>query len=174
MEVRHCSAGLVINLESGCNIAAGDTVKIGLTVVDPTSNFSFSVASTVNGTAVASNTVTINAIPPTVAASQVTVGGGAVYTISGLGTTPTGQPNGNPVVFDEPYGRWDEYSISQPGDDLGVCPVAPVGPTANNSIVWYASSNGSGYSVTYTPSGGSLTTDTVTSAVISSSAWWHR
>ena len=59
------AGGLVIILESNCSIAAGDTVKIGLTVNDPTANFYFIVSSTVNGTTVDSNTVTINSVPPT-------------------------------------------------------------------------------------------------------------
>ena len=60
------AGGLVIILHSNCSIAAGDTVKIGLTVNDPTANFYFIVSSTVNGTTVDSNTVTINSVPPTI------------------------------------------------------------------------------------------------------------
>ena len=162
--------GLVIVLDSNCNIAAGDTVKIGLTVNDPTSNFSFSVASTVNGSTVASNTVTINAIPPTIAASEVTVGGGALYTISGLGTTPAGSANGVPWTaanLTEPPTTGTTYSISQLVVTSELTGSATV-PSADNSIVWY--NGASGYSVTYTPSGESLTTGTVSSALISSSS----
>ncbi len=154
------SGALVVTLNSTCNIAAGDVVKIGLTVTDPTSNFSFSVASTVNGSAVASNTVTINAIPPTTSASPVTVGYGATYTIAGLGTNPTFPWNtANQTV---PAVTGTTYSISS----LVVTSVetATANPTTANSIGWYGSTNGAGYSVTYTPSGGTLTTATVVSA----------
>jgi hypothetical protein len=162
--------GLVIILDTSCNIAAGDTIKIGLTVNDPLSNFSFSVASTVNGSTVASNTVTINAIPPTIAASEVTVGGGALYTISGLGTTPAGSANGVPWTaanLTEPPTTGTTYSISQLVVTSELTGSATV-PSADNSIVWY--NGASGYSVTYTPSGESLTTGTVSSALISSSS----
>ena len=78
----------MIILDSNCNIAAGDTVKIGLTVTDPAANFYFIVSSTVNGTTVDSNTVTINSVPPTFAAASATFGYTTVYTIAGLGTAP--------------------------------------------------------------------------------------
>jgi hypothetical protein len=150
------SGALVITLNSTCNIAAGDVVKIGLTVLDPTSNFSFSVASTVNGSAVASNTVTINAIPPTTSASPVTVGYGATYTIAGLGTNPTypWSTGALTVTGSTPY------SITS----LVVTSVETGTPSTANSIGWYGSTNGAGYSVTYTPAGGTLTTATVASA----------
>ncbi len=157
------SSALVVTLNSSCNIAAGDTVKIGLTVTDPTSNFSFNVASTVDPTEVNSNVVTINAVPPTIAASPPTTGYGATYTIAGLGASPS-LP-------------WDSTTLTatnvvEPITSLVVVstPVgalAPV-PTTTNSTAWYASSNGAGYSVTYTPSGGAVTTDTVQSATTAS------
>ncbi len=154
------STPLVITLNSTCNIAAGDTVKIGLTVNDPSSNFSFSVASTVNGSTVASNTITINAIPPTTSASPVTVGYGATYTIAGVGTNPTTPWNSTTLVASVPTAA-TVYSITS----LVVTSVeTATAPNITNSIGWYASTNGSGYSVTYTPSGGSLTTASVVSA----------
>ena len=157
------SGALVVTLTSSCNIAAGDTIKIGLTVTDPTSNFSFSVASTVNGTEVNSNSVTINAVPPTIAASPLATGYGATYTIAGLGASPSLPWNSTTLTA---------TNVVEPITSLVVVstPVgalAPV-PTATNSTGWYASANGAGYSVTYTPSGGSLTTDTVQSATTAS------
>jgi hypothetical protein len=155
-------SGLVIILDSICNIAAGDTIKIDLTVTDPTSNFSFSVASAVNGTAVSSNSVTINAIPPTASASLVTVGSSATYTIAGIGTAPSVPWNYTALTAVANT----SYSITA----LVVESRVTVVPSTANSIGWYGSANGAGYSVTYTPSGGSLTTDTVQSATVSSSA----
>ena len=155
------SGALVITLNSTCNIAAGDIVKIGLTVTDPTSNFSFSVASTVNGSAVASNTVTINAIPPTTSASPVTVGYGATYTIAGLGTNPTFPWSTSALTVT----GTTPYSITS----LLVTSVeTATAPSTVNSIGWYGSTNGAGYAVTYTPPGGTLTTATVASATPSS------
>ena len=152
---------LIITLGSNCNIAAGDVIKIGLTAKDPSSNFSFSVASTVNGTSVASNTVTINSIPPTVSASPVTVGYGATYTIAGIGTSPSVPWNSTALTV---------TGVTESVTSLTVESTVTGTPTTANSIGWYGSSNGAGYSVTYTPSGGSLTTDTVQSATVSSSA----
>ena len=157
------SGALVVTLNSSCNIAAGDTIKIGLTVTDPTSNFAFSMASTVDGTEVNSNSVTINAVPPTIAASPLAPGYGATYTIAGLGASPSLPWNSTTLTA---------TNVVEPITSLVVVstPVgalAPV-PTAANSTVWEASSNGAGYSVTYTPSGGSVTTDTVQSATTAS------
>ncbi len=122
-------------------------MKIGLTVKDPTSNFSFSVASTVNGSAVASNTVTINAIPPTMSASPVTVGYGATYTIAGLGTNPTVPWNTSALTVT----GTTPYSITSL---LVTSVVTATAPSTANSIGWYGSTNGAGYAVTYTPPGG--------------------
>ncbi len=155
------SGALVVTLASTCNIAAGDTVKIGMTVTDPASNFSFSVASTVNGSTVASNTITINAIPPTTSASPVTVGYGATYTIAGLGTNPTFPWSSANLTVPAVTGT--VFSISS----LLVTSTVTGTPTTANSIGWYGSTNGAGYSVTYTPSGGSLTTASVQSATVS-------
>ena len=157
--VRPRALGLVIVLQSGCNIAAGDTVKIGLTVDDPTANFNFTVSSTVNGTAVNSNTVTINAIPPVLSAASVTVGYTTVYTISGLGTAPT-DPWSVANLTDVPPANTTAYPITS----MVLTASGIAGPAG--SIGWYNGTNGAGYSVTYTPSGGTLTTDPVSSAVI--------
>ncbi len=152
------SDGLVIVLAGNCNIAAGDTIEIGLTVTDPTSNFSFSVASTVNGTAVTSNSVTINSVPPAVSASPLTPGYGAIYTIAGIGTEPL-VPWNSPALT--------VGSTTEPVTTLTVeSPVTAI-PTTANSIDWYSSANGTGYSVSYTPSTGPPDTDIVQSATVS-------
>ncbi len=163
------TGGLVIVLDSTCNIAAGDTIKIGLTVTDPGSNFYFIVASTVNGTTVDSNTVTINAVPPTVTPSPVTVGYGATYTIAGIGSSTLLSSglawNSNTLTG---TGTTVESTTSLVVTSALLNPVTAGLPTAADSIGWYASSNGAGYSVTYTPSGGSLTTVAVDSATVDS------
>jgi hypothetical protein len=160
------SGGLVINLDGTCNIAAGDTIKIGLTVIDPGSNFYFTVSSTVNGTPVDSNTVTINAVPPTITPSPVTVGYGATYTIAGIG--------GSTLASSGP--AWTASDLTGTGTTIEsttslivtsvLTPTTPTVPTTSNSIGWYASSNGAGYSVTYTPPGSSPVTDAVDSATV--------
>jgi hypothetical protein len=160
------TGGLVIVLDSTCNIAAGDTLKIGLTVTDPGSNFYFIVASTVNGTTVDSNTVTINAVPPTVTPSPVTVGYGATYTIAGIGAS-TLSTSGPAWTTSDLTGTASTIESTTSLIVTSVLtPTSNTVPTTSNSIGWYASSNGAGYSVTYTPSGGSLTTDTVDSATV--------
>ncbi|MGA3218306.1 MAG: hypothetical protein ABSE77_04370, partial [Acidimicrobiales bacterium] len=107
---------------------------------------------------------TINAIPPTTSASPVTVGYGATYTIAGLGTNPTTPWNSTTLVATVTPTASTVYSITS----LIVTSTITATPSTANSIGWYGSTNGSGYSVTYTPSGGSLTTDTVVSATPSS------
>ena len=95
-------------------------------------------------------------------APRANPGYGAMYTIAGIGTAPSVPWNYTALTAVANT----SYSITA----LVVESRGTVVPSTANSIGWYGSANGAGYSVTYTPSGGSLTTDTVQSATVSSSA----
>jgi hypothetical protein len=149
------ASGTVITLISSCNIAAGDQVKVGLTVT-ATANFQFVVSTSVNGTAVDSPTVTVSSVPPTISAASQASGTNTVFTISTLGSSLSGEP-------------WTTTTLISGGVD----PITNLKLTASGaagtalSVGWY--NGAAGYTVTYTPSGGTATADTVSSVTIGAS-----
>ena len=141
---------LVITLNSTCNIAAGDTVKIGLTVNDPTANFFSAWPRRLTAPPWTPTRSRSTPFRPRSSAASVTVGYGAIYTIAGLGTDPT-----FPWSIAEPY--CVPLAILRPIPSQPVVTSRarpPLLRAPRNSIGWYGSTNGAGYSVTYTPSGG--------------------
>jgi hypothetical protein len=132
------TSGLVFTISCSSGIAAGANVQVVFDANAPSSSFNFAVSTSANSTADDTNTVTVTSAPPTLSASTVTPGAGAVYAITGIGATgATG-------------GSWANLASS-----------ANVIELTSNAITWY-SAGPAGYTVTYTPPSSTASTDTVT------------
>jgi hypothetical protein len=135
----------VITLNASCTIAVGNTVGIDFTYTPTvTGTTTFTVATTTNGTPSSAADLTVNGQPPTLSASSLTTGYNAVYTIGDLGASgATG-------------GSW----ASLTGTATPFLELTAAAPIATNFSFYYGEA---GYTVTVTPSGGSATTDAITS-----------
>jgi len=141
------AGGLVVTLGASCTIPAGDVGEVDFTSnvpAAPLSSIDFNVSAPGGATAGTSNTITINAVPPTFTPAVTTTDTNTTYTLSQLGAE-TGASN------------WSHLAATV--STLTITAVA----TAGTAIAWY--NGAAGYSVTFTPSGGVATADTVSSAV---------
>jgi hypothetical protein len=138
---------LVITINCSSGISAGATVQVVFNATSPSSNFYFEVSTSANSTAVDTSTVTVSSAPPTLSASTLTPGAGAVYSISGIG----GAGATNALTgTNSPSAQWSNLTGS-----------ASVIELTSNAITWYSSGPG-GYSVTYTAPSSTAASDPVT------------
>lgn len=147
-------SGLTITLStSSCSsgVAAGATVSVSFTATNPTANFAFIVSTSANATASNTPTVTISTSPPTLSAASLSLGVNTTYTISDVGATSTGAPNNG--------ASWG--TLTQTASVLQV--------TASNPGVVFPIGADS-YTVSYTPSGGTAASDTVTGVTVLSAS----
>jgi large repetitive protein len=139
-------------LMSSCSIASGDKVQASFNASAPASTvttYTFGVSTSVNATVVSSNTITNTSTPPVLAASGHGSGANVVYTI-----TQFGAANGGLTASTGALVLTASCSLT--------CTATP--PT----IAW-SNSGAGGYSVTYTPSGGTATGVTLSSVTLSGS-----
>ena len=137
-------------LISSCSIATGNKVQVSFTATAPAASvtsYSFGVSTSANATLVSSNNITNTSTPPILAVGNATPGVNTVYTISQFGAA-----NGGLTAATTALVLTSSCSLT--------CTASP--PT----IAWATSGAGS-YTVTFTPSGGTATTATVTSAPVS-------
>jgi hypothetical protein len=134
---------LVITLNStscAAGIAAGATVSVGFSATNPSANFNFTVSTSSNATATNAPTVTVSSSPPTVSAASLSLGVNTTYTLTNVGATTASKQS------------WSSLTST-----AGVLQV-----TASSPLLTFSNSGPASYSVTYTPSGGTATTDVVT------------
>jgi len=125
-------------------ISAGATVQVVFNAQAPGSNFNFAVSTSANSTADDTNTVTVSSVPPSLSASSVTPGAGVVYSITDVGaSSATG-------------GSWQTLT----GNSTNIIELTSSGTLTSTAISWYTSGT-AGYTVTYTPPGGTATSDSV-------------
>lgn len=138
------TATITLEVVAPCTINAGDEVEVDFTAGGPraTGILDFSVTTSANATAAASNSLTVGEAPPVLAASSVVLGENATYTLAGA--------------------SW--ATLGNSATALVVTAQATAGP----SISWY--SGASGYFVTYMPKGGTPVNDAVTATHLSTSA----
>ena len=137
-------------LSSTCSIANGDKVQASFSATAPAStvtSYSFGVSTSANSTLVSSNSITNTSTPPVLSASGSGSGANVVYTI-----TQFGAANGG---------------LSAPTSSLVLTANCTLTCTATPPTIAWANSGPGGYSVTFTPSGGTATAATVTSATVS-------
>jgi hypothetical protein len=137
---------LVVNLASGCTLNVGDTVEVDLTAEAPGSGpFTFGVTTTGNATSAASNSVTVNSVPPTLTPAVSSFGANTTWTIANIGASTASS---------------DPWSVAGFGTAFAtgapVLQLAITNPGAGHVGSWVGS-----YSVTYTPPGGTAAADTV-------------
>ena len=131
---------VTIELGSTCAISAGDSVEVIYTADAPVTvgTFNFSVTTSGDDYPAISNQISVSTSGSALTASSLAFGANATYTITDVPVT----------------------GLTSGGNTLSLVANATVG---TETINFY---NGSaGYSVTYTPSGGSATADTVTAGV---------
>ncbi len=137
-------------LTSTCSIASGNTVQVGFTATAPASSvasYSFGVSTSANATLVSSNNITNTSTPPVLSVGNSAPGTNTVYTISQFGAANGGLSAAT-------------ASLVLTANCTLTCTASPP------SIAWANSGAGS-YSVTFTPSGGTATSATVSSATVS-------
>jgi hypothetical protein len=140
------TSGIVFTVSCTSGISAGATVQVVFNALAPSSNFNFAVSTSANSTADDTNTVTVTSVPPSLSASSVTPGAGVVYSITGVGASGA---NG---------GSWATLT----GSSTNMIQLTSSGTLTSTAISWYTSGP-SGYTVTYTPPGGTVTADAVSS-----------
>jgi hypothetical protein len=134
------TTGLLIYLSSTCNISAGSSVTLTFNAAAPASNFFFTVSTSSNASPSTSNTITVGSSASTLIAGSQAFGANTTYSISGL-VVPT---------------------ISGSSTSLLLQAIVSGG----SGSISFATG---GYSVTYTPSGGTATADPVNSVVANGS-----
>ena len=135
------TSDLTVDLASSCAISAGDSVEVDFDADAPPSisSLTFSVTTSGDLTPAGSNTVSVGTSGATLTAGSVSFGANTTYSISDV-----------PVA-----------NLSAAGTSVELAAGITEG---TESLVFY---NGpSGYSVSYTPSGGSATADPVTGATL--------
>jgi hypothetical protein len=135
------AGGLTVELGSSCTITGGSTVQVYFTADAPpsTGSFYFTVTTSANSTLATSNTVTVNGSAATLTAALYGFGANTTYTITNMPVNNL-TANQNSLFLDAQITSGTEALTFYPG-------VA-------------------GYSVTFTPSGGSATADPVETANI--------
>ncbi len=137
-------------LISSCSIASGNKVEVSFTATAPAANvtsYNFGVSTSANATAVASNSITNTSTPPILSIANTTPGANTLYTISQFGAANGG--------------------LTASTASLVLTANCSLTCTATPSTTAWASSGPGAYTVTFTPSGGTATSATVTSAVVS-------
>ena len=135
------TAGLSIELDSSCVISAGNTVQVYFTASAPstTGSFYFTVTTSANATVATSNAITTGTSTATLAAALYGFGANTTYAISNM---PVANLSVNPTT-------------------LVLTAIITGGTEALSFYPGVA-----GYSVSYTPSGGTATSDPVTAASV--------
>lgn len=135
---------LIIELESTCTINAGSQVEVFFTANAPSTlgSFYFTVTTSTSSMPATSNSITVSLAGPALSAASLAFGANTNYTISNL-----------PVA-----------GLS--ADQTTLTLIA--GLTAGTELITFYS-GAAGYSVYYTPSGGTATADTVTAATATGS-----
>lgn len=133
--------GITIELLAACSVSADSTLEVDFNADAPatTGTFDFTVTTSANTTPGTSNVVSIGTSGPAFQAASVAFGANTAYTINDI-----------PVL-----------NLSSSGDTLVLSSIPTLG---TGYITFYGGT--SGYSVTYTPSGGGTTADTVESVVL--------
>jgi hypothetical protein len=141
--------GFEVTLSSACSIAAGNTVQVDFTAFDPasTGTFTLGVTTDLNGTTASSNAITVTSVPPTLSAGVSSIGTNTTYTIDDAGASTATDP-------------WTTLTAPVAG------PINAIELDATPGDIAFYSGGAGGYSVTYTPSGGTAVADTVASATI--------
>jgi hypothetical protein len=134
------SSGVQIFLASNCSITAGSLVTVSFTANAPVSSFYFSVATSANITPSTSNTVTIGSSASTLTAQLLAFGANTTYSITGIPVT----------------------NLTASQNTVTISAVVQSGLP----ITFYTG-GATGYTLTFTPSGGVATSDPVTAAVAS-------
>ena len=135
------ATGLTIELGSSCAISSGSSVQVYFTATAPPTagTFYFTVTTSGNSSLATSNTVTVSSSAATLTAALYSFGANTTYTISNM---PVSNLTLNPnTLF-----------------------IAAIVTSGTEDLTFY---NGvSGYTVSYTPSGGSATADPVQTATL--------
>ncbi len=133
------AATVTIELNSTCAISAGTSVEVIYTADAPatTSTFNFTVTTSGDNYPATSNQISVSSSGSSLTASSLSFGANATYTI-------------NSVTVE---------NLTSLGTTLTLIANATAG---TETIAFY--NGAAGYSVTYTPSGGSATADTVSAA----------
>jgi hypothetical protein len=133
------AATITIELGSSCAISAGTSVEVIYTADAPvtTSSFNFTITTSGDTYPATSNQITVSSSGSSLTASTLSFGANATYTISSVTVA----------------------NLTSLGTTLTLVSNATVGA---ETIAFY--NGAAGYSVTYTPSGGSATADTVSAA----------
>lgn len=151
----------VIELSSNCTIASGQTVEVSFTAT-ATANFDVTVTSSNNGTSAASNTVTVTSVPPTVSAGSESFGANSQYTFTDVGASGSECFTPPPLPAGTPGQSCGWGNLADPINQLVV--VASLTSTA--PTVPFAWDSAGSFTVTYTPSGGTATADTISSVTV--------
>ncbi|HXW82334.1 MAG TPA: fibronectin type III domain-containing protein [Acidimicrobiales bacterium] len=144
------ATSISFRLIGSCSVASGDRLQVSFTATAPgssTPTYDFIVTTSADVTTLSSNSITNELPPPTLAASNALSGELAIYTISQFGAADGGIAGATSTL------------VLQSG-------LAGASTSAIQTIAWY-NGGGLGYTVTYTPSGGAATADTVTGATVS-------
>jgi len=138
----YSATGITIDLNSSCSTAPGTEVTVLFTASAPfaTGTLTFTATTSQNDTPAVSTGVTVTTAGPILTAASHAFGANTTYTISEV--TVTG--------------------LTSNGNSLTLTAAA----TAGTGTIAFANSGsgGAGYTVDYTPPGGSATSDTVTDA----------
>ena len=137
------ATGMTIELMSSCSISAGSVVQVYFTADAPptTGTFYFTVTTSGNSTLATSNTVSDGSSAANLTATLYSFGANATYTISNMPVT----------------------NLSANQNSIFLSAIITGGTEA---LTFFNSTNGAGYSVTFTPSGGSATADAVTADAV--------
>jgi hypothetical protein len=137
------ATGLTIELSSKCSLSAGQKVEVDFSADAPSSTgtMHFDVSTSKNATPASSSSVTVSTAGPQLSAVSVEFGVNTTYTITGAPVT----------------------NVSSGATTLKLTAGVTSGTEA---IEFYGGV--AGYSVTYTPSGGTATSDAVTNVALSS------
>jgi len=140
------TTSITVQLLSSCTVEAGDVVEVDFRAGSPgsTGSFDFTVTTSANTTPGTSNGISVSATPPTLSATVAALGANASYTVTDASWTSTTVPGGFSTL------------------------VLTAQAYFGSTIAWYGGA--SGYSVTYTPSNGSPTSDEVVTASVSTTA----
>jgi hypothetical protein len=133
------AATVTIELNSTCAIAAGTSMEVIYTADAPTatSTFNFTITTSGDTYPTTSNEISVSSSGSSLTASSLSFGANATYTINSVTVA----------------------NLTSIGTTLTLIANATAGA---ETIAFY--NGAAGYSVTYTPSGGSATADTVTAA----------
>ncbi|HMK96810.1 MAG TPA: hypothetical protein VK425_04635, partial [Acidimicrobiales bacterium] len=133
-------SGVTIDLESSCDVSTGTRVEVDLDANAPSAPGSlyFTVTSKENATASTSSTITVKASGPSLWAASYSFGANTTYTLS-------------------------NYVVANLGSGGATLSITAAATQGSETVSFY---NGvPGYTVTYTPSGGSATSDPVQGVV---------